>query len=209
MKISYAITVCNEFVEIQRLITFLRKNKRPQDEIVVLVDMTKNEPTSELLGYLHRLSSSNYIHLSEQKFNNHFADWKNALVSLCTGDFIFQIDADEYPNEQLIALLPEILESNSDVDLYWVPRINTVEDITPEHIQQWRWNVNENGWVNFPDYQSRLYRKTQSITWVNKVHERINGAQVFTHLPAEENFCLYHPKTIERQEKQNNYYNTL
>ena len=209
MKISYAITVCNEFVEIQRLITFLRKNKRPQDEIVVLVDMTKNEPTSELLGYLHRLSSSNYIHLSEQKFNNHFADWKNALVSLCTGDFIFQIDADEYPNEQLIALLPEILESNSDVDLYWVPRINTVEDITPEHIQQWRWNVNENGWVNFPDYQSRLYRKTQSITWVNKVHVRINGAQIFTHLPAEENFCLYHPKTIEKQEKQNNYYNTL
>ena len=209
MKISYAITVCNEFVEIQQLITFLRKNKRLQDEIVVLVDMTKNEPTSELLGYLHRLSSSNYIHLSEQKFNNHFADWKNALVSLCTGDFIFQIDADEYPNEQLIALLPEILESNPDVDLYWVPRINTVEGITPEHIQQWRWNVNEKGWVNFPDYQSRLYRKTQSITWVNKVHERINGAQVFTHLPAEENFCLYHPKTIERQEKQNNYYNTL
>ena len=209
MKISYAITVCNEFVEIQRLITFLRKNKRPQDEIVVLVDMTKNEPTSELLGYLHRLSSSKYIVLSEQKFNNHFADWKNTLVSLCTGDFIFQIDADEYPNEQLIALLPEILESNSDVDLYWVPRINTVEDITPEHIQQWRWNVNENGWVNFPDYQSRLYRKTQSITWVNKVHERINGAQIFTHLPAEENFCSYHPKTIEKQEKQNNYYNTL
>ena len=209
MKISYAITVCNEFIEIQRLITFLRKNKRPQDEIVVLVDMTKNEPTSELLGYLHRLSSSNYIQLSEQNFNNHFADWKNALVSLCTGDFIFQIDADEYPNEQLIALLPEILESNPNVDLYWVPRINTVEGITPEHIQQWRWNVNENGWVNFPDYQSRLYRKTQSITWVNKVHERINGAQIFTHLPAEENFCLYHPKTIERQEKQNNYYNTL
>ena len=209
MKISYAITVCNEFVEIQRLITFLRKNKRPQDEIVVLVDMTKNEPTSELLGYLHRLSSSNYIHLSEQKFNNHFADWKNALVSLCTGDFIFQIDADEYPNEQLITSLPEILESNPDVDLYWVPRINTVEGITPEHIQQWRWNVNEKGWVNFPDYQSRLYRKTQSITWVNKVHERIDGAKVFTHLPAEEDFCLYHPKTIERQEKQNNYYNTL
>jgi hypothetical protein len=209
MKISYAITVCNEFVEIQRLITFLRKNKRSQDEIVVLVDMTKNEPTSELLGYLHRLSSSNYITLSEQKFNNHFADWKNALARLCKGDFIFQIDADEYPNEQLITLLPEILESNPEVDLYWIPRINTVESITPEHIQQWRWNVNEKGWVNFPDYQSRLYRKTQSITWVNKVHERIDGVQVFTHLPAEEDFCLYHPKTIERQEKQNNYYNTL
>jgi hypothetical protein len=209
MKISYAITVCNEFVEIQRLITFLRKNKRSQDEIVVLVDMTKNEPTSELLGYLHRLSSSNYIILSEQKFNNHFADWKNTLASLCDGDFIFQIDADEYPNEQLIASLPDLLESNPDVDLYWVPRINTVENITPEHIQQWGWRVDKKGWVNFPDYQSRLYRRTQSITWINKVHERINGVQVFTYLPAEEEFCIYHPKTIERQERQNSYYNTL
>jgi len=44
---------------------------------------------------------------------------------------------------------------------------------------------------------------------VTGYHEQINGAQVFTHLPAEEEFCLYHPKTIERQEKQNNYYNTL
>jgi hypothetical protein len=209
MKISYAITVCNEFVEIQRLITFLLKNKRPQDEIVVLVDMTKNEPTSELLGYLHRLSSNNYITLSEQNFNNHFADWKNMLTQSCKGDYIFQIDADEIPHEKLLEILPEILEENFDCEVFLVPRVNTVEGLTQDHINKWGWNVNEQGWVNWPDYQSRLYRRTQSITWVNKVHERIDGANVFTHLPAEENFCLYHPKTIERQEKQNNYYNTL
>ena len=38
MKISYAITVCNESQEIQRLIPFLINNKREEDEIVVLYD---------------------------------------------------------------------------------------------------------------------------------------------------------------------------
>ena len=40
MKISYAVTVCNEFIEIQRLLTFLLERKRPQDEIVVQMDLS-------------------------------------------------------------------------------------------------------------------------------------------------------------------------
>ncbi len=135
MKISYAVTVCNEFVEIQRLIIFLLKNKRPQDEIVVLVDMTKNEPTSELLGYLHKLSSNNKITLVEDLFNGHFSDWKNMLTQSCKGEYIFQIDADEIPSEYLIQNLPTILEHNSAVELYAVPRINTVDGLTDKHIQ--------------------------------------------------------------------------
>ena len=209
MKISYAITVCNEFVEIQRLITFLLKNKRPQDEIVVLVDITKNEPTSELLGYLHRLSSNNYIHLSEQKFNNHFADWKNYLTSICTGNWIFQIDADEIPHVNLIENLPALLEENHIVDMIRVPRVNTVEGLTEEHIKQWGWNVNEKGWVNWADWQQRIYKNTPEIKWINKVHEVLDGFKTHGMLPLEEEWALYHPKTIEKQEKQNNYYDTL
>jgi hypothetical protein len=209
MKISYAITVCNEFVEIQRLITFLLKNKRSQDEIVVLVDMTKNEPTSELLGYLHRLSSSNYILLSEQKFNGHFADWKNYLTSLCSGNYIFQIDADEIPHENLINSLPELLEENSIIDMLRVPRVNTVEGLTEEHIKKWGWNVNEKGWVNWADWQMRIYKNTPEIKWINKVHEVLDGFKTHGMLPVDEEWALYHPKTIEKQEKQNNYYDTL
>jgi len=209
MKISYAITVCNEFIEIQRLITFLRKNKRLQDEIVVLVDMTKNEPTSELLGYLHRLSSSNYIQLSEQNFNNHFADWKNYLTSICSGDYIFQIDADEIPHENLIHSLPELLEENSIIDVLRVPRVNTVEGLTEEHIKKWGWNVNEKGWINWADWQMRIYKNTPKIKWINKVHEVLDGFKTHGMLPLDEEWALYHPKTIEKQEKQNNYYNTL
>ena len=209
MKISYAVTVCNEFLEIQRLLTFLLENKRINDEIVVLVDMTKNEPTSELLGYLHKLSSNDHITLSEQNFNNHFADWKNKLSSLCKGDYIFQIDADELPNENLIAVLPELLEENNEVDVFLVPRVNTVEGLTPEHIAKWGWRVNDEGWVNWPDYQWRIWKNKPEIQWVNKVHERLDGFKMYTAMPDVEYFALYHPKTIERQEKQNELYDTI
>jgi hypothetical protein len=171
MKISYAITVCDEFVEIQRLVNFLVANKRDQDEIVVLVDLSKNKPTSELLGYLHKLSYNDKITLVEDIFNNHFADWKNRLTRACSGDYIFQIDADEMVSTYVLDMLPEVLQHNS-VDVLKVPRINTVDGITPEHIETWKWGVNEHGWINFPDYQWRIYKNNGEIKWVNKVHER-------------------------------------
>jgi glycosyltransferase involved in cell wall biosynthesis len=171
--------------------------------------MTKNEPTSELLGFLHKLSSNDAITLSQQNFNNHFADWKNYLTGLCSGDYIFQIDADELPNENLIAVLPELLEENNEIDVFLVPRVNTVEGLTPEHIAKWGWRVNDEGWVNWPDYQWRIWKNKPEIQWVNKVHERLDGFKQYTAMPDVEYFALYHPKTIERQEKQNQLYDNI
>ncbi len=208
MKISYAVTVCDEFIEIQRLINQLIQYKQPQDEIIVLVDLSKNKPTSELLGYLHKLSSNGIINLVEDQFNGHFADWKNQLNSHCTGDYIFQIDADEYLAEEAFEYIPEILTANPEVDLYYVPRINTVSGLTQEHIQKWGWRV-QNGRVNYPDYQTRIYRNNSDIKWRNAVHEVIEGHKQFTVLPEVDALSLIHPKTIEKQEKQNAYYETL
>ena len=204
MKISYAITVCNEFKEIQILLNFLKENKREQDEIVVLFD--KKGGTPEVWSFLNKI---NVDKLEAATFKNHFADWKNYLNNLCSGDYIFQIDADEVPNKKLIDTLPSLLEGNSNIDLFLVPRVNTVEGLTDEHINKWRWNVNDKGWVNWPDYQMRLYRNSDDIIWQNKVHEVITNTDTHTELPMNENFALYHPKEIKRQEKQNEYYSTL
>jgi len=204
MKISYAITVCNELEEVKHLIDFLRFHKRPEDEICVLLD--KPKASQELIDQLYRYSSADWITLKESIFQGHFAEWKNELNRMCSGDYIFQIDADEYPHPNLIEDLPAILEHNSAVELYVVPRVNTVEGLTQEHIQKWGWYVNENRWVNFPDYQTRIYRNDPNIKWVNKVHERLNGHKEFAYLPMSEEYALFHPKTIERQEKQNQYY---
>jgi hypothetical protein len=207
MKITYAITVCNEFVEIQELIRFLVKNKRTEDDIVVLFDSKNGNREVEFFLRAKSVNSSFVWHSGE--FDGHFADWKNKLTSLCTGDYIFQIDADEIPHTSLITALPMILESNPDNEVYLIPRVNTVEGLTQEYINKWGWNVNDNGWINFPDYQWRIWKNVHNIRWVNKVHEKLQGFKTYAPLPAKEELALYHPKDIERQVKQNNYYDTL
>lgn len=207
MKISYAITVKDEEVEIQKLLGFLLEKKRTEDEIVILFD-SKNG-TSKVREILNSYSLLGWYGWYERDFNDDFADHKNHFTALCTGDYIFQIDADEIPNKYLIENLPFMLTHNPEVDLFLVPRVNTVEGITPEHIQKWGWNVNENGWINWPDFQTRIYRNTPEIKWINTVHERLDGYKQFAYLPMEEDWALYHPKTIERQERQNKYYDTL
>ena len=206
IKLSYAIPVCNEHVEIQRLITFLLKHKKQQDEIVVLFD-SKNG-TSAVEEYLRSKTVNNAFTWIPYKFDGHFGNMKNKLTTHCSGDYIFQIDADEIPNESLMLNIHAILEEN-EVDVVLVPRVNTVEGLTDEHIKKWGWNVDENGWVNFPDYQWRLYKNKKSIQWQNKVHETLIGFDTISNLPSIEELSLYHPKTIDRQEKQNAYYDTL
>ncbi len=206
MKISYAITVCNEFIEIQRLINFLVKNKRPEDEIVVLYDSKNGNKSIE--QFLRAKSINSEFAWTSGEFKGHFADWKNKLTSLCKGEYIFQIDADEMVDEYVLRLLPQVLEVNN-VDVILVPRINTVKGLTQEHIQKWGWRVDEKGWVNFPDYQWRIYKNNGKIKWKNKVHEILEGHKSISHLPQQNEWCLIHEKTIEKQEKQNNYYNTL
>ena len=203
MKISYAITVCNEFIEVQKLITFLLSYKRSQDEIVVLYDQSNGN--QEIANYL----SKKKVNLHKGNFKGHFADWKNKLTSHCNGDYIFQIDADEIPNQYLIQYLPTLIESNPDNEMYYVPRVNTVEGLTQEYIEKWRWNVNDKGWVNWPDYQMRIWKNKPEINWINKVHEVLKGFESYAPLPSEERLALYHPKQIERQVKQNDYYDTL
>ena len=136
MKITYAITVCNELEEITNLLNFLIKNKRKEDEIVILFD--KKNGTPEVWSILSELKGEDNITYSASTFKNHFADWKNYLTSLCTGDYIFQIDADEIPHDILIESLPELLNKNPDNDVYLVPRVNTVKGLTKEHISKWK-----------------------------------------------------------------------
>jgi hypothetical protein len=207
MTITYAITVCNEFIEIQRLVHFLLQHKRDHDNIVILYDEANGDPAVEQFLRAHSVNGEFAWHKS--KFDKHFANWKNKLSSLCNGDYIFQIDADEMPTEYICKILPDILKANSEVDAIRVPRVNTVKGITDQHINKWRWQVNKDNWINWPDYQWRIYKNTPNIQWVNAVHEVLQGYNMISHLPAESEFALAHHKTIERQEKQNNYYDTL
>jgi len=211
MKISYAIPVCNEHVELEKLLDFLEYHIQGEDEVVVQCD--KGNTTPEVYKVLDSERYSDgfrrQLKVIEFSLNGHFANFKNNLKEHCTGDWIFQIDADELPHESLITNLKELLKLNTNTEMFLVPRVNTVEGLTQEHINQWRWNVNEKGWVNWPDYQTRIIQNSQKIKWQNKVHEQIIGFSTQGALPMEEEWCLYHPKDIKRQEIQNNFYDSL
>jgi glycosyltransferase involved in cell wall biosynthesis len=201
--ISIAITVCNEYKELETLLDYLQERAlSPEYEIIIQID--KDNYTDEVISVIVNRGIKHHFF----PLNKDFATYKNELIEHCSGEYIFQVDADELPNVELLNMLPGILESNPDVDVYLVPRINTVSGITEEHIQKWRWNV-EGDRINFPDYQWRIYKNIPSIKWINKVHERLAGFKTYSTLPPQDEFCLLHPKTIERQEKQNEFYNTL
>jgi hypothetical protein len=208
VNVTYAITVCNEINEITKLVNFLHPRIQSEDEILIQYD--EGGVTEDVMGYLRIINDlHDNVNVIGFPLNKDFASYKNNLKNHAKGIFIFQIDADELPNEYLITNMHDLLEANKDIDLFFVPRVNTVEGLTPEHIKKWRWNVNERGWVNWPDVQTRLYRRTSEIEWDGKVHERIKGYNTMTYLPLEEDFALYHPKDIERQEKQNELYETI
>lgn len=206
MKISYSLTTHNETDSLLKLLEFLVEHKNQEDEIVILDDFSDNEKTKEILD---TMCSIHEIKFEQRHLNKNFAEQKNYLKDMCTGDYIFNLDADEIPHIFLMKNMKDIIKANPTVDLYWVPRVNTVNGITQEHINKWGWRVDEKGWVNFPDYQGRIWRNRSNIRWKNPVHEVLEGYKEHTYLPAEEQFSFYHPKDIGKQEKQNELYSGI
>ena len=201
MKISYGITVHNESEELERLLGKLLVGIDEQDEVVICVDGNDEKVKSVIELYS---IDSRVIHY-DRKLENDFSAQKNSVIENSSGDYIFHIDADEYPHNTLLSQLKQILEIN-DVDLLWIPRVNTVEGFTNEDVQRWGWRISEQGWVNYPDYQARVFRNREDIKWIRPLHEYITGCDTYSHLPPHEALSLYHPKTKEKQEEQNRFY---
>lgn len=206
--ITYGITVCNEVRELEELLDYLLKHIDLDDQIIILQDITK--PHEGIYDIIKRYEGK-VLHLTA-RLNGDFSAFKNNLLSHAVCDYLFQIDADEIPSESLLENLKPLLIKNRKKDCFRIPRINIVHGITDEHIAKWNWKQNKNGYINFPDFQMRLFRlKTKKkIHWINKVHEVLTGYKRVMNLPIEDyRFCLFHEKQIDRQEKQNDFYDKM
>lgn len=209
MNISYLVTVHNETTSLANLLERLVKHCQEEDQIIVLDDFSDNEDTKAILS---KYSKSKCVCLCQHALDKNYGEHKNYGNSLCKGDWIFQIDADELPTETLLLNLKDIISENPTVDLYCVPRINAFEGLKPEHAKQWGWQLTESPTykrlrVNWPDYQGRIYKRDEKIRWNRRLHEKLEGFQKFASIPAEEDLALYHDKTIETQIKTNIRYN--
>ena len=87
MKISYAITVCNEHKEIEKLLTFLFEHKRPEDQVVVQMDMNA---TPEVINVCEKFENKphNEYTLKQFALNKNFAAYKNNLNKNCIQSLI-------------------------------------------------------------------------------------------------------------------------
>lgn len=212
-SISYCITVCNEIKELKSLLIQLIENIRIEDEIIVQVDSENG--SFEVKDYLEKLS----VELALKKINFHriffplngdFALFKNNLKEHCTKNWIVQIDADEFFHKNLIQNFPEVLNANNEVDVILIPRVNIVNGLTIGDINKWGWKVDDEGRVNWPDFQMRIWKNKPEIHWKNKVHEQLDGYKSLSHLPFDnDHWALIHIKDIERQRKQNELYSKL
>lgn len=206
MKISYCTSVHNEHQELNRLLTQLIEGIDDEDEIIIQGDQGK--VTDEVVSVLHKFKRDPRVQYIEYPLNKDFATFKNNLLKHCKGDYFVNIDADETIAPFLLKNIKNLLEENPDIDLFRVPRINIVEGLTRDYLFEQKWTLNNQGWINFPDFQSRIGKRKESIFWINPVHEVLHGAQTRADLPMEPDYCLIHEKTISRQIEQNNFYKT-
>lgn len=206
--ISYTITVHNEAEELNLLLGYLIPNISDEDEIIIQSDSEKvtEEVEDVVANYIDKFTKIVYVKFP---LNNNFSDFKNNIKKHCSQKWIFNIDADEVPSDFLIQNLHFILNDNDNVEMILVPRWNLVEGITDEHIKKWGWKFDDQERINWPDYQTRIYRNSDNINWKNKVHERLEGFERYSAFPEEREFSLLHFKTIDRQEKQNDFYSKI
>lgn len=210
MKISFAITVKDEIEEIKLLLNEIIPKLHGNDEIIIIQDEIQDNIMLNVQVYIkNTMLHTNNIFYYIFPLNNNFSVFKNYMISKCSGDWIFNFDADELPHEFLLSNFRAIIESHTHIECFFIPRINIVKDITDNDIKYWGWRINEQGWINFPDYQQRMWANKSYIKWAGIVHERLTSYKTHTYLPAEQEYCFFHIKSIKRQHMQNEYYNTI
>tara|TARA_B100001778_G_scaffold15636_1_gene11937 strand:+ start:8299 stop:8934 length:636 start_codon:yes stop_codon:yes gene_type:complete len=208
MEISYTITVYNELEELEQLLSLLSLCKTNHDEIVI-VHTYKDEEEKQTENFKAIEELCKHIDIYKNyHFQNKFAELKNYLNSFATKEFIINFDADEFASADTVKLWKQVISENNH-DLYLVPRVNKVRDYTLDDVKKYNWQINGNGWINWPDYQPRIFKNNGKIKWEGNVHEQLTGQENTGALPADPRFAIIHNKDIDRQRKQNELYENI
>lgn len=223
-SVSYLVTCSNENETLIRLFTTLKDTLCENDEIITLIDAPHckiGEPSYEawinIIG-MYRLPFHSEI--IEHSLDNDYGKHKNIGIENCHKEYIFSIDGDELPPENLLGEnLHALIEANIDMELFLVSRLNDFRGVTPEIANQWGWTLTNSkidgiaqgrplvNWLG-GDRQGRIFKNDYPrIHWEGRLHERIQGHNKYTSLPKEEDWALYHDKSIAKQLETNLKYN--
>ena len=209
MQISYTVTVYNELQELKTLLPLLKQVRTDSNDEIIIVHTFREEKEKltdidiQIQEYANTIADQ-YV---RYHFDKKFADMKNFTNNLATKDYIINFDADEFASIDTINSWKEAINDNND--LYHLPRVNTVKDYTLDDIKKYSWNINNNGWINWPDYQPRIYKNNGKIKWIGNVHEQLTGFENAAALPANPRYAIIHHKDIQKQRSQNALYETI
>ena len=203
MFLSYLVTCHNETSSLDKLLSKLVQNKKDNHEIVLLDDYSDNPESLEIIQKYKEKTS-----FHQHKLDRNYGAHKNYGIEQCKGTWIFQLDGDEYPTDLLLENIDVVLESNADNEVLWLPRLNYFVGVTELDVKTWGWNY-QDGMINFPDYQSRVYRNLSHIRYQRRLHEKVEGFKTYTFVPPQKHYAIVHEKTIEKQRQTNLNYNKM
>lgn len=203
MILSYLVTCHNETISLEKLLSKLFKYKKDSHEIVLLDDYSDNPNTIKIIQ-----KYKNLVKFHQNKLDRNYGAHKNYGIDKCSGDWIFQLDGDEYPTDLLLEHIDDIISGNNHNEVIWLPRLNYFAGVTPQDVATWGWRYDD-GMINFPDYQSRLYRNLSHIRYQRRLHEKVEGFKSYTFIPPQKDYAIVHEKSIEKQRDTNLKYNKL
>jgi hypothetical protein len=109
------------------------------------------------------------------------------------------------PQERLIETLKQNI-AKTNGDMFMVPRINIHPGCTQKWLDMYGFKINNCGWVNWPDLQTRIFKNTKEIRYVGKIHEHIEGffKNIINIQSIQPNpdIALLHIKSVEKQESR-------
>jgi glycosyltransferase involved in cell wall biosynthesis len=179
MKISFAICTHNEGDYIRQLlmtlISFILADKSGVEYEIIIIDDYSTDPETlkvfrEVLLQPHFNDVSKIsFHVKSHSLMGDYSAHKNFMNQQCSGDWIFNLDADELIPESLFVLLPLLIDNNPDVEAYWIPRINTVDGLTVDHVRKWGWVItkfNDFRKIKVIDSLSEEYRLLKEYQYI-------------------------------------------
>jgi len=150
VTLSIAIAVYNEEINLESCLASVRELA---NEIVV-VDGGSTDRTIEIAGKftekIIQMDNPPMFHINKQK-----------ALDACTGDWILQLDADEIIPEALRKEIQNVVQKDTNINGYYIPRKNYF----------WGHWMHKGG--QYPDYVMRLMRRGKAKFPSKTVHEQI------------------------------------
>jgi glycosyltransferase involved in cell wall biosynthesis len=205
-RISIALLIHNETTQFRWLMEALAPAFPLIEEIVVVDDFSDDACVAAVRSYEGRTP----LRFFQRSLNRDFAQQRNYMKSLCRGDYIFYLDPDELPSDDVVRGLPKICRqmADADIDACTLPRVNIL--YPSDELQHPRsLDLSNPAYKVHWEDQFRLLRNSPALYWTMPLNEYLTGMRRCYRFPRAMRYALLHPKTVTRGQSQLEFYRSF